>query len=470
MQPDTAEEPGVTGEARVIPGRILIVDDERIAVRNLEHVMRKDGYEVMTAFSGAAALDILEKHPVDIVLTDLKMERVDGMQVLQRCHELLPDSEVIMITGYATLESAVGAMKHGAFNYIAKPFRLDEVRRVTGEAMEKIRLKRENVELRNQLDRFEGKVKILTQNPAMQRLLEVARQVAPTHCNIIITGASGTGKELISRYVHASSGHADGPFLAVNCGAFTEDLLANELFGHDKGAFTGATTGKGGLIEAAARGTLFLDEITEMAPAMQVKLLRVIQEREFMRVGGTELVKVNTRFIAATNRDLLESVKSGAFREDLYYRLNVVNLHVMPLLRRADDIPLLAHHFLRKFAGLMKKALCEISPDAMELLITHDYPGNVRELQNIIERAVAISTGTILLPSHLPDDLRARGRAQTFLGQENRILTLEQHGEEYIRWVLDRTNGNQSQAARLLGIDRVSLWRKLRRNQDTPGG
>ncbi|MBF0130365.1 MAG: sigma-54-dependent Fis family transcriptional regulator, partial [Alphaproteobacteria bacterium] len=386
-----------------MPGRLLIVDDERIAVRNLEHVMRKDGYEVLTAYSGSAALTILETQPVDIVLTDLKMERVDGMQVLRRCHEILPESEVIVITGYATLESAVGAMKQGAFNYIAKPFRLDEVRRVVAEAMEKIHLKRENSELRKQLERFEGKVKILTQDTAMQRLLEVARQVAPTDCNVIITGASGTGKELIARYVHASSNRADGPFLAVNCGAFTEDLLANELFGHDKGAFTGATTEKSGLIEAAAGGTLFLDEITEMAPAMQVKLLRVIQEREFMRVGSTDLVKVDVRFIAATNRDPLESVKNGAFRADLYYRLNVVNLHVMPLVRRAGDIPLLAYYFLRRFSGLMKKAVSEIGPDALDLLKTHDYPGNVRELQNIIERAVAICTGTQILPSHLPD-------------------------------------------------------------------
>lgn len=449
-------------------GRLLIVDDERIAVKNLEHVMRKDGYEVVTAHSGAAALTALEKHPIDVVLTDLKMERVDGMQVLKRAREMLPDCEVVVITGFATLESAVAAMKQGAFNYIAKPFRLEEVRKVVAEAMEKIRLKRENVALREQIERFEGKIKIITQDVVMQRLLDVARQVAPTDCTVFITGASGTGKELIARYLHWSSTRGEGPFVAVNCGAFAEDLLANELFGHDKGAFTGATAGKKGLIEAAAGGTLFLDEVTEMTSAMQVKLLRVIQEREFLRVGGTDLVTVDVRFIAATNRDILEAVKTGSFRQDLYYRLNVVNLHVMPLAQRSGDIPLLAHHFLRRFSVLMKKGVRDISAEALDLLKDHDFPGNVRELQNIIERAVAICGGSQITAAHLPDDLRDRSQSQSFRNRDGRIRTLEEHEEEYIRWVLDRASGNQSQAARLLGIDRVSLWRKLKKNQDQP--
>ncbi|KAF0118667.1 MAG: response regulator with CheY-like receiver AAA-type ATPase and DNA-binding domain [Rhodospirillaceae bacterium] len=339
----------------------MVVDDERIAVRNLEHVLSKDGYEVLTACSGPAALAILEKQAVDVVLTDLKMERIDGMQVLRRCRDLQPDSEVILITGYASLESAVGAMKQGAFNYIAKPFRLDEVRTVVAEAMEKIRLRRETVEVREHLKQQDGPALILTKDPAMLRILEIARHVAPTECHIILTGASGTGKERIARFVHAASGRQGGPFVAVNCGAFTEDLLTNELFGHDKGAFTGADARKKGLIETAAGGTLFLDEITEMTPAMQVKLLRVIQEREFLRVGGTDLVTVDVRFIAATNRDLLEAVKNGAFREDLYFRLNVVTLHLMPLAHRAGDIPLLAYHFLERCAEKMK-AECRVIP------------------------------------------------------------------------------------------------------------
>ncbi|MFN3076283.1 MAG: sigma-54-dependent transcriptional regulator [Alphaproteobacteria bacterium] len=450
-------------------GRLLIVDDERIAVKNLEHVMRKSGYDVMTAHSGSAALAIVEKHPIDVVLTDLRMERVDGMQVLKRSRELLPDCEVIVITGYATLESAVAAMKLGAFNYIAKPFRLDEVRRVVAEAMEKILLKRENVALRERIEHLEGSVRIVAQDQSMLRLLDVARLVAPTECNVLVTGASGTGKELIARYVHAASPRCEGPFVAINCGAFAEELLANELFGHDKGAFTGATANKKGLVEAANGGTLFLDEITEMPTTMQVKLLRVIQEREFLRVGGTETIGVDVRFIAATNRDVVASLKAGDFRQDLYYRLNVVNLHVMPLAQRAGDIPLLAYHFLRRYASLSNKDVLEISPEALELLKRHDYPGNVRELQNIIERAVAFCKGDRILPIHLPGGIRGDEPCQVYRSRENRIQTLIEHEEDYIHWVLEQTNGNQTQAARLLGIDRVSLWRKLKKNHDAQG-
>ena len=253
------------------------------------------------------------------------------MQILRKCRELYPDAEVVMITGYATLESAVEAMKHGAFSYIAKPFKLDEVRKVVREATEKVSLKRENRRLREQLETYQGKVKIITQDPAMQRLLETARQVAPVDTNVIITGESGTGKELFARYIHINSKRGNGPFFGVNCGAFTEELLTNELFGHEKGAFTGADSLKKGIIEMTSGGTLFLDEITEMPPSMQVKLLRVIQEKELLRVGGTEPVNVDVRFVAATNRDVQEAVKSGAFRQDLYFRLNVVSPRPAPL-------------------------------------------------------------------------------------------------------------------------------------------
>lgn len=443
-------------------GKLLIVDDEKIALKNLEHVLKKDGYEVTATQSGANALALLENHEFDIVLTDLRMEKVDGMQVLKKCRESWPDSEVIMITGYATLESAVEAMKQGAFYYIAKPFRLDEVRKMVAEALEKIHLKRENRELRAQIESYQGKVKIVTQDAAMQRLLEMARQVAPTDCNVLITGESGTGKELFARYLHNHSGRVSGPFLAVNCGAFNEELLSNELFGHEKGAFTGATSDKKGLVEAASGGTLFLDEITEMALAMQVKLLRVIQEREVLRLGGTAPLKVDVRFIAATNRDLQESMKNGSFRQDLYFRLNVVNLHIPPLSQRREDIPLLAYYCLRKFSALMKKEVGEISPDAMSLLKVYDFPGNVRELENVIERGVAICTGNAIEAAHLPDDLRELS-IRTFRKKEGRIPSLDEQEKDYIRWVLQEANGNQTLAAQILGIDRVSLWRKLKR-------
>ncbi|MFA7239736.1 MAG: sigma-54 dependent transcriptional regulator [Sulfuricellaceae bacterium] len=441
--------------------KLLIVEDEKIALKNLVHILKKDGYDVVGTSSGSAALMLLEEQTFDVVLTDLKMEKVDGMQVLKKCRERCPDTEVIVVTGFATPESAVDAMKRGAFYYIAKPFRLEEVRQMVGEAIEKTRLKRENRQLREQLESYEGKVKIITQDPHMLRLLEMARQVAPTDCNVLITGESGTGKELFARYLHYHSTRAEGPFLAVNCGAFSEQLLSNELFGHEKGAFTGALALKKGLIEAAAGGTLFLDEITEMSPAMQVKLLRVIQEREMLRLGGTQAVKADARYIAASNRNMPEVTKDGTFRQDLYFRLNVVNLHIPPLCKRNGDVALLSYFFLKKFATLMKKDVTEISAEAMAVLENHDFPGNVRELENVIERGVAINNGNHIELAHLPDNLRELS-VRTFRKKEGRIPSLEEQEKSYIRWVLNEVGGNQTAAAQLLGINRVSLWRKLK--------
>lgn len=442
--------------------KILIVDDEKVALKNLEHVMKKEGYEVIGTQSGQNALRLLEEQRFDVVLTDLRMERVDGMQILKRCRELYPDAEVIMITGYATLESAVDAMRQGAFYYIAKPFKLDEVRKVVKEAYEKVRLKKENAQLREQIDNYQGKVKIITQDSNMQRLLETARQIAPTDCNVLISGESGTGKELFARYIHSYSKRSENPFFAINCGAFTEELLGNELFGHEKGAFTGATTMKKGLIEMASGGTLFLDEITEMSPSMQVKLLRVIQEREMFRLGALEPIKVDVRFIAATNRDIQDAIKNGQFRQDLYFRLNVVSLYIPPLSERKEDIPLLSYYFLKKYATIMKKDVTEISSDVIAILMNYDFPGNVRELENIIERGVALTTGRSIELSHLPEDLRELN-IRTFRKKEGKIPSLEEQEMAYIKWVLSEVGGNKTLAAQILGIDRVSLWRKLKK-------
>jgi DNA-binding NtrC family response regulator len=442
--------------------KLLIIDDERVALRNLEHVMKKEGYEVVGTQSGPNALKLLEEQPFDIVLTDLRMEKVDGMEILRRCRELHPDTEVIMITGYATLESGVDAMKHGAFYYIAKPFKLDEVRRVVKEAAEKVSLKKENKHLREQIDHYQGKIKIITQDANMRRLLETARQIAPTDCNVLISGESGTGKELLARYVHVSSTRVQGPFFAINCGAFTEELLASELFGHEKGAFTGATAFKKGLIEMAAGGTLFLDEITEMPASMQVKLLRVVQEREMLRVGGTELIKVDVRLLAATNRNIQDAIKDGTFRQDLYFRLNVVSLRIPPLSERKDDIALLSYYFLKKYAVMMKKHVTEIAPDVIGLLMNYDFPGNVRELENIIERGVALTSGNTIELGHLPEDLRELN-IRTFRKKEGRIPSLEEQEIAYIKWVLNEVGGNKTVASQVLGIDRVSLWRKLKK-------
>jgi DNA-binding NtrC family response regulator len=439
--------------------KILVVDDEKITLKNLEHVLKKEGYEVTATQSGVEALKLIEKQPFDIILTDIKMEKVDGFEILRKCKTLYPDTEVIMITGYATVENAVEAMKEGAFYYISKPFKLEIIRKIVKEASEKVNLKKEVKQLREQLD-FREKVNIITQNIKMLKLLEIARQISPTDCNVLITGESGTGKELFARYIHLNSLRKSGPFLAINCGAFTEELLSNELFGHEKGAFTGATTLKKGLIEMASSGTLFLDEITEMSPTMQAKFLRVIQEKEFLRLGGTQPISVDVRFIAATNRDIRDEVKKGKFREDLYYRLNVVNLEIPPLRERKDDIPLLVAYFLKKYSSIMKKEIFKISEEALNLLINYDYPGNIRELENIIERAVVICNSSQVEVEHLPDDLKEL-KIQVFVKKEGKFMTLEELEKEYIKWVLKEV-GNKTVAAQILGIDRVSLWRKMK--------
>ncbi|MBI4842947.1 MAG: sigma-54-dependent Fis family transcriptional regulator [Nitrospirae bacterium] len=443
-------------------GKILIVEDEKIALKNLEHTMKKEGYEVMATTSGLQGIKLLQNREFDLVLTDLKMENVDGFEILEKTKELYPDTEVIMITAYATITSAVETMKKGAYHYIAKPFKLDEVRKVVRDALEKVKLKRENAQLREEIEKFEGKVKIITQDPKMEKLLETARQIAPTDCNVFITGESGTGKELFAKYIHSHSGRAEGPFFAINCGALTEELLTNELFGHEKGAFTGANTLKKGMIETASGGTLFLDEITEMSPAMQVRLLRVIQEREFMRVGGTAPLSIDVRFLAASNRDVQSLIKSGRFRDDLYFRLNVVSLRIPPLSERKNDIPILSQYFLKRHSALMKKNVTEIAPGVISILMKYGFPGNIRELENVIERGVALATGNVIEESHLPDDLKILS-VRTFRKKNSKIPTLEEQEMEYIKWVLEESGGNKTVAAQALDIDRVSLWRKLKK-------
>lgn len=441
--------------------QLLIVDDEDIALRNLQHVMTREGYAVTATRSGAKALTLLEQQRFDVVLTDLRMEKVDGMDILRRCRDVDPLAEVIMITGHASTESAVVAMKQGAFYYLAKPFRLDEVRKVVAEAAEKVRLKRENLVLREQLDNSTAPVRIITRDVAMERLLELARQVAPTDCTVLVTGDSGTGKELLARYLHHYSGRRDGPFVALNCGAFAEQLLENELFGHEKGAFTGATTAKKGLIESSAGGTLFLDEITEMSPGMQVKLLRVLQEREVLRLGATRPVSCDVRVIAASNHDVAAAVRAGGFRKDLYYRLDVVRLDLPPLAQRRGDIPLLAMHFLRKYAAQMKRDVRKIAPETMVLLTNYAFPGNVRELENLIARGTAMAAGDGIEAADLPDHLRDLG-VITIQKRDGRMPTLQQQERDYIGQVLEETAGNQTAAAQILGINRASLWRKLK--------
>jgi DNA-binding NtrC family response regulator len=441
---------------------ILVVDDEEVALSNLTHVLKKENYNVTGVQSGAEALKALSDKEFDLVITDLKMEKIDGLRILEKTKELYPDTEVIMITGYATVDSAIHAMKTGAYHYIAKPYKLDMVRKVVREALEKRSLKRENIQLKESLKAVRGESEIVTANPKMKKLLDMAVQVAVTDSNVIINGESGTGKELLTRFLHSCSRRKKGPLMSVNCGVFNEELLTNELFGHEKGSFTGAGELKKGLVEMADGGTLFLDEITEMSPAMQVKLLRVIQEKEVMRIGGTQAIKVDVRFIAATNRNLQEEVKHGRFRQDLFFRINVVALTIPPLSDRKDDLPLLVNYFVRKFSALMQKSIRTISPGYMDTLMRYDFPGNVRELENIIERGVALATGDTLEPSLLPEDLRGM-MMTTFRKHDDRLPTLAEQEKAYIEWVLAESGDNKTLAAQILSIDRVSLWRKLKK-------
>ncbi|MBI5558910.1 MAG: sigma-54-dependent Fis family transcriptional regulator [Deltaproteobacteria bacterium] len=443
--------------------RLLVVDDEEVALTNLVYVLKKEGYSVTGCMSGPDAVRLLEKHDYDLVITDLKMEKVDGMGVLGRAKELHPDTEVLMITGYATVDSAIEAMKAGAFHYIAKPYKLDEVRKVVHEALEKTGLKKENKKLREHLKVFYGETRLVTNNPQMLKLLRTAEQVAQTDSNVVLCGESGTGKELVARLIHSVSPRKNGQLLSINCGAFSEELLTNELFGHEKGAFTGATAMKKGLIEMADGGTLFLDEVTEMSLTMQVKLLRALQEKEILRVGSTTPVKVDVRFISATNRNLQEEVQAGHFRHDLYFRINVVSLTLPPLVDRKDDIPLLVSHFLKKYATLTGKQVESVSQEVLDILMRYDFPGNIRELENIIERGVALTDRPVIEASHLPDDLRGMA-LKTFRRKDSgEIPTLDEQEQAYILWVLQETAGNKTLAAKMLGIDRVSLWRKLKK-------
>ncbi|MDD5392377.1 MAG: sigma-54 dependent transcriptional regulator [Thiothrix sp.] len=443
--------------------RILVVDDEPVAVKNLAYALRKNGYDVTTRESGTGGLEALHSHTFDVILTDLRMERVDGMAILKRAIETDPDIAVVLITAHGTLDSAVEAMKAGAFHYIAKPFRLDEVRSIVANALQLVQLKRENRALRAQVNSgLHLNAGLVTQNPSMLRLLETAQQIGSTDTTVLISGASGTGKELLARYIHTHSKRRKGAFVGVNCGALQEDLLANELFGHEKGAYTGAADARPGLIETANGGTLFLDEIGEMSLAMQVKLLRVVQEREVQRLGAQTAVPVDVRLITATHRDLRAEVAAGRFRQDLYFRLDVVGLHLPLLAERREDIPLLAFYFLRKHALRMGREVDNIAPAAMSLLLGYGYPGNVRELENLIERGVALARSKELGEAELPEAL-AQQAIHTLPDAQGDLPSLVQREEEYVRYVLEHCDGNRTRAAQILGIDRVSLWRKLKK-------
>ncbi len=439
---------------------VLIVEDEAKMRRLLELNLADDGFSVVSAADAEAGLKLLASTPVDLVLTDLKLPGMGGLEFLQAVKRANGSLPVIVMTAFGTVETAVEAMKAGASDYVLKPFSLAEMRMVVHKELDVSRLREENRSLREALGERYCHPNIVARSAKMQEVLSTVERVAPTNSTVLLGGESGVGKDLIARAIHEKSRHSGGPFLKINSTAIPENLLESELFGYEKGAFTGATASKPGKFELADKGTLFLDEIGDVPPATQVKLLRVLQEREFERLGGTKTIKVDVRLIAATNRDLRAALEEGTFREDLYYRLNVVPIDIAPLRERREDIPELVELFLSRFANPSGKAIEGIAPDALNVLMDHYWPGNVRELQNVIERASALASGKVLQVADIRLDSRARP-AETSNGFLPAGSTLEEWEDEMIREALRRANGNKSQAARLLGLSRNALRYRL---------
>lgn len=437
---------------------ILVVDDEPTAREGLELTLEAEGYQVHQAVSAPQALEFLKGSRVDLIITDLKMPGMSGLDLLAEVRRTWPELDVIIITGFASIDTAISAMKLGAFDYLTKPFNLDVVRQAVRRALEKRRLVAENLDLKRELSRIGGLDQIVGESQEMLAVFDLIRQVAPSTATVLVSGESGTGKELVARAIHYASPRASRRFLSLNCAALAENLLDNELFGHEKGAFTDAAAMKKGLFEAADGGTIFLDEIAEIGPTMQVKLLRVIQEREVMRVGGTQPVSVDFRLLTATNRNLDEEVGKGTFRQDLFYRLNVITVKVPALRERREDIPLLAHHFFDRFRAHEGKRIRCISPKALEILKNYAWPGNVRELANVVERAVILCRTEEIQPLDLPPSL-----SLSSVEEPSDLHSLEEHEREYILTVVSRLSGNLTRAAKVLGLDRSTLWRKLKK-------
>ena len=450
--------------------RILIVDDEPSMREMLRIVLRRDGYDVQLADSGRKAIDQLRQNNFDLLLSDIKMPDVSGVDVLRAAKEINRDLVAFMMTAYASTSTAVEAMRLGAVDYFTKPFSMDELRLKIRQHLESHRLKQENVLLKKALKTRYEFSNIIGRSEPMLDVFRMVETIAKTTSTVLITGESGTGKDLVARAIHYNSLRRERPFVALNCGGVPETLLESELFGHMRGAFTGADTNKKGLIEVAEGGTVFLDEIGEMTTTMQIKLLRVVQDRRFRRLGGTEEVQADIRVIAATNQDLEKAVASGRFREDLFYRINVIRMHLPPLRERKDDIPLLAEHFLSKYAEQMKKPVRSVAQASLPLLQMYDWPGNVRELENVIERAVALEQTQAILPDSLPPQIRTPGATTKadadpgsrlpdpglMLPDLGEGFDLEARGEDfyrhYIALALERAGGVQVKAAEMLGM------------------
>jgi len=435
---------------------ILVVDDEFSIRDSLYNWFRKDGFEVRAVEGAAEALAILQEHHVDVAVVDIKMPGMDGMELQEHIQRIDGQIAVIMITAYASVETAVQALKHGAFDYVTKPIDPDELSHLVRRAIEQRRLREENIQLRETIDELVAVDTIVGESPALRKVMELIQHVAQTDATVLVVGESGTGKELIARAIHANSRRRYLPIVPVNCGAVPESLLGSELFGHEKGAFTGADSRRRGKIELAAGGTLFLDEVGAISPQMQIELLRVLETKEFMRIGGSQPVRVDFRVVCATNENLETAIEEGRFREDFFYRINVFTIEAPPLRARSSDIPLLARHFLQRFAQQMDKRITEISPEAMKLLTEYDWPGNVRELSNAIERAMVVGRP----PAIRTEDLPLRTSPDGSAGHGDSLLQVE---KRHITDVLKRTDWNITQAAKILRIDRVTVYNKIKK-------
>lgn len=448
---------------------ILIVDDDLAHRIMLKKLVGGWGYNVFEADDGAVAIEEASKRPFDLILMDIRMMKVSGIEALEEIKKINPAIPVIIMTAYASVETAVSALKKGAYDYLTKPLDFDELQIVIKRATEHSLLKKENEYLKERLGEKFNRQNIIGQSTAMVRLLEIVEQVAPTQATVLITGESGTGKEIIANAIHMNSNRNQAPFVKINCAALTETLLESELFGHEKGAFTGADRRREGKFLQADGGSIFLDEVSEMSQAMQVKLLRVLQERELTRVGGSEVLKVDVRVIAASNKDLKKEIQQGRFREDLFYRLNVVALTVPPLRERKEDIPLLAQHFLQEFAAKNAKNVTSFTPQAVEKLVQYSWPGNVRELMNAVERAVVLSRNAYLdegeLTLLMAEERGASGAEQSGAANQQASVSgtwsLEEIERRSILESLEQAGGNKSEAARRLGITRKTLRKKL---------
>jgi two-component system response regulator HydG len=438
--------------------KILIAEDEDITLKHLVNSLQKEGYLAVGTQNGEDALRKIDGDHFDLLITDIKMPGLTGIELLEKIKERQLEAEVIIITGFGSIGSVIDAMKKGAYDYVTKPFNLDELLLKVGKIRDQKALKKENVALRAYAG-IDRKVSIIAKSESMSAILAVIEGMTDTDCNVLLSGETGVGKSLLARIIHFTSQRKTMPFLSINCATLTEELLASELFGHEKGSFTGAVKTKQGLVEIADTGTLFLDEIAEMAPNLQAKLLKVIEEGEFYRVGGTRPIKVDVRFIAATNQNVRTVIAEGRFREDLYYRLNIMEISIPPLRDRRDDIAPLCSYFLEKHLPRSRKKIAGFAKEAMQVLMHYSFPGNVRELENIIERAIILEKSPLITPESLPQTIKMF-KIETL--EPDQVKTIEELNKEYAGKVLDMMGGNKSKAAEVLGISRTSLWRILK--------